>query len=159
MTRRVARLMIMTPVRNFPSPLHHQVQWPPLHKDQQRQRRTRVCSHGSRNSELLANLRAQQQLTSSRPKTIDDVSSQENTVNVLRKALMSTNVSCRFLNVIQITNDLASAYALLRPSRYRQNEYVKRRSNIQGRADQKARSSPSLDSCSALTYSAPVCWS
>jgi len=29
----------------------------------------------------------------SRPKTIDDVSSQENTVDVLRKALVSTNVS------------------------------------------------------------------
>lgn len=33
----------------------------------------------------------------SRPKTIDDVSSQENTVAVLRKALASTNVSCPVL--------------------------------------------------------------
>lgn len=32
-------------------------------------------------------------LTYSRPKTIDEVSSQENTVDVLRKALVSTNVS------------------------------------------------------------------
>lgn len=65
----------------------------------------------------------------SRPKTIDEVSSQENTVAVLRKALASTNVSVASgheLCVAQITirtQTLTKAppYALLWPTRNRQD--------------------------------------
>jgi len=55
-------------------------------------------------------------LTLSRPKTIDDVSSQEHTVAVLQKALASTNVSAPLYPTSRprLALTAAAAHALLR---------------------------------------------
>ena len=65
---------------------------------------TRHCNHGSRNSARCDACCAHSlahRVRRSRPKTIDDVSAQEHTVSVLRKALTSSNVHAIVYNGVQ----------------------------------------------------------